>query len=181
MFIKKKGDWTMKILILNGSPKPNGNTKALTAAFTKGAESNGHEVVEYQVGKMDIKGCIACEYCHNKGEGACIQKDDMQQIYPDLADADVVVLASPVYYFGFTGQIESTISRFYAPFKPNATKFALIVSSMSPNVQAGIEAQYKAMLAFFGAEDLGIKKVVGDENKSEAALAELEAFGKSIG
>ena len=70
----------MKILILNGSPRANGNTKALTAAFAKGAQSVGHEVVEYQVGRMDINACLACEYCHGKGDGACIQKDEMQTI-----------------------------------------------------------------------------------------------------
>ena len=170
----------MKILILNGSPHPKGNTKAMTAAFTKGAESAGHEVVEYQVAKMDIKGCIACEYCHGKGEGACIQKDDMQQLYPELASADMIVFATPVYYFGVTGQLESTISRFYAQMKPKANKYALLVSSMSPNVYAGIEGQYKGMMAFFGAEDLGIKTAFGEENQSEALLADLEAFGASI-
>ena len=170
----------MKILILNGSPNAKGNTKAMTAAFAKGAESAGHEVVECQVGKMDIKGCIACNYCHTKGEGACIQKDDMQQIYPELATADMIVLASPVYYFGFTGQMECTISRFYAPFKPKAQKFALLLSSMSPNVYAGIEGQYKNMVGFFGAEDLGICEVNGDDNQSAETLAKVEAFGASI-
>ena len=64
--------------------------------------------------------------------------------------------------------------------KPKASKYAMILSSMSPNVFAGIEGQYKAMMAFFGAEDLGIKEVYGDSNKSEAALAGLETFGASI-
>lgn len=170
----------MKILILNGSPHPKGNTKAMTDAFAKGAKSAGHEVIEYQVAKMDIKGCIACEYCHTKGEGACIQKDDMQQIYPELAAADVIVFASPVYYFGLTGQLESTISRFYAVMKPNAQKYVLILSSMSPNVYAGIEGQYKNMVGFFGAEDLGIREANGDDNQSAAVLEDLEAFGASI-
>ena len=170
----------MKILILNGSPHPKGNTQALIDAFTKGAESAGHEVTQCRVGGMNIKGCLGCEYCHGKGEGKCIQKDDMEKVYPELASADMVVLASPVHYFAFTGQLQSAIARFYAPFKPAATKYAMIISSASPDVYAGIEGQYKSMVGFFGAEDLGIKEVFGDSNKSEAALAELEAFGASI-
>ncbi len=170
----------MKILILNGSPHPKGNTKALVDEFTKGAQSAGHEVVECPVGSMTIKGCLGCEYCHSKGEGKCIQKDDMEKVYPELATADMIVLASPVHYFALTGQLQSVIARFYAPFKPKATKYALIVSSGSPNVFAGIEGQYKSMMAFFEAEDLGIKEVVGDDNKTEAVLADLEAFGASI-
>ncbi|MBR3246148.1 MAG: flavodoxin family protein [Parasporobacterium sp.] len=170
----------MKILVLNGSPHTKGNTTALVDAFTKGAESAGHEVVVCPVGTMNIKACLACEYCHNKGEGKCVQKDDMEKVYPELATADMVVFASPVHYFGFSGQLESALSRFYAPFQPKATKYALILSSMSPDVHAGIEAQYKSMVAFFKAEDLGIKKVFGDNNKSEATLADLEAFGASV-
>ena len=170
----------MKIVILNGSPHPTGNTKALVDAFTKGAKSAGHDVVECPVGTMNIKGCLACEYCHTKGEGKCVQQDDMQKVYPELATADVVVLASSVHYFAITGQLQSAIARFYAPGKPKAQKYAMLISSASPNAYAGIEGQYKSMLGFFQAEDLGIKEVYGDANKSEATLAEIEAFGASI-
>lgn len=171
----------MKILVLNGSPHKSGNTAALVAAFQKGAEAAGHEVVVCPVGTMKINGCLGCEYCHTKGEGACIQKDDMQNVYPELNSADMIVLASSVHYFGFTGQMESTISRFYAGMKPaKAVKYALILSSASPGVTGGIEAQYKCMLAMFGAEDAGIIAVNGEDNKSEAALAKAEALGKGL-
>ena len=63
----------MKILILNGSPHPNGNTKALTEAFTKGAESVGHEVVEFMVGSMNIKPCLGCDWCQRMAH--CIGAD----------------------------------------------------------------------------------------------------------
>lgn len=171
----------MKILVLNGSPHKAGNTSALVAAFEKGAAAAGHEVVVCPVGTMNIKGCLGCEYCHTKGEGACIQKDDMQKVYPELNSADMLVLASPVHYFGLSGQLESTIARFYAGMKPaKVTKMGLIASSHSPNVFPAIEAQYKIMVGFFGAEDAGIIKCVGDDNKSDAALAKAEEFGKSL-
>ena len=170
----------MKVVILNGSPHPNGNTKAMVEAFTKGAKSSGHEVVECLVGSMNIKGCLGCEYCHTKGEGKCVQRDDMDKVYPELASADVVVFASPVHYFAFTGQLQSVIARFYAPGKPKAQKYAMLISSASPGVYAGIEGQYKSMVAYFKAEDLGIKEVNGDDNKSESTLADIEAFGASI-
>jgi len=171
----------MKILVLNGSPHKTGNTAALVEAFQKGAQAAGHEVVVCPVGTMNIKGCLGCEYCHTKGEGACIQKDDMQKIYPELNSADMVVIASSVHYFALTGQMQSTIARFYAGMKPaKATKFGLIASSASPGVFAGIEAQYNCMIGMFGAENAGIIECVGDENKSEAALAKAEEFGKSL-
>ena len=170
----------MKILVLNGSPHPSGNTKALVDAFSKGAESAGHEVVVCPVGKMNIKGCLGCEYCHTKGEGKCVQKDDMEKVYPELASADMVVFASPVHYFAFSGQLQSAIARFYAQMKPKATKYAMLLSSASPGVYAGIEGQYKSMVGFFEAKDMGIKEVIGDDNKTEATLADIEAFGASI-
>ena len=90
-------------------------------------------------------------------------------------------LPDRAHSFGFTGQMESTISRFYAGMKPaKAAKYALILSSASPNVYAGIETQYKTMFWFFGAEDAGIIECNGADNKSEAALAKAEEFGKSL-
>ena len=152
----------MKILVLNGSPHKDGNTTALVSAFQKGAQAAGHEVVVCPVGTMNIKGCLGCEYCHTKGEGTCIQKDDMQKVYPELNSA-------------------CTLSRFYAGMKPaKAAKYGLILSSGSPNVYAAIETQYKSVISLCGGEDAGIITCAGAENKTEAALAKAEEFGKSL-
>ena len=95
----------MKILLLSGSPRKNGNSSAMADAFTAGAQSAGHEVVRFDVGRMDIAGCQGCEYCHVQGEGQCVQQDDMQDIYPHLADCDMIVFASAVYYWTLTAQM----------------------------------------------------------------------------
>ncbi|MBP5292575.1 MAG: flavodoxin family protein [Clostridia bacterium] len=116
----------MKIAILNGSPKV-GNTAAMVEAFVEGAKAAGHEVEVLHVGKMKIAGCLACEYCHGKGEGKCIQKDDMEKVMPAYLDADVVVYASPVYYFGMTAQITAAIQRVYAIGKPAKAKKAVLL------------------------------------------------------
>ena len=170
----------MKILVLNGSPRKTGNTASFTKAFKEGAESKGHEVEIVPVANMKIAGCIACEYCHNKGAGACIQKDDMQEIYPKMASADMVVFASPVYYFGLTGQMQCVFSRFYAPWKPAATKYALILSSGSPDVYDGPIAQYKGFLKFIKADDCGIKTFHGLNQATKENLDEIRAFGASL-
>lgn len=96
----------MQILVLNGSPRPHGNTAAMVEAFRRGAEENGHTVAVVNVCKKKIAGCLACEHCHQKGSGherQCVQKDDMQEIYPLLDEAEMIVLASPIYYHGFSG------------------------------------------------------------------------------
>lgn len=170
----------MKIAVLNGSPRPMGRTAALVEAFREGAESRGHEVVVLPVGNMKIGGCKGCEYCHTTGNKTCVQKDDMALVYPLLAEAEMLVLASPVYYFGLTGQMQCAVSRFYAVGTPAAKKYALLLTSGSPNVYEAIEAQYKGILKFFRSEDLGVFEYDGRKAGTEEALAEVKAFGASL-
>lgn len=170
----------MKILVLNGSPRPKANTKAHCEAFIEGAEAKGHQVKMLNIANMKIGGCIGCEYCHTKGEGECVQKDDMQEIYPYLAAAEMIVIASPIYYWGFTGQMMNLITRFYAPGKPAAEKYAMFLSSGSPGVYDAPISEYKSILKFFGATNMGIITASGDDNKSEAKLKEFRDFGMSL-
>lgn len=170
----------MKIAVLNGSPKV-GNTAAMVNAFADGAKEAGHEVEILHVGKMKIGGCIACEYCHTKGEGKCVQKDDMEKVMPAYKDADMVVFASPIYYFDVTAQLSAAIQRVYAIGKPaKASKAALLLSSASPNPYDGAIATYKSILAFTGIEDAGIITAAGSENSSEAKMAEIRSFAKAL-
>ncbi len=170
----------MKIAVLNGSPKV-GNTAAMVNAFADGAKEAGHEVEILHVGKMKIGGCIACEYCHTKGEGKCVQKDDMEKVMPAYKDADMVVFASPIYYFDVTAQLSAAIQRVYAIGKPaKASKAALLLSSASPNPYDGAIATYKSILAFTGIEDAGIITAAGSENGSEAKMAEIRSFAKAL-
>lgn len=111
----------MKILVLNGSPRKQGNTKKMINSFREGAEIVGHQVEVVDVCYHKVAGCLACEYCHTKGKGTCIQKDDMQEIYEFLNKANMLVIASPIYYHGISGQLKCVIDRFYSaayPTKP---------------------------------------------------------------
>ena len=169
----------MKIAILNGSPRKE-NTAAMIEAFREGAEEAGHEVEVLHVGKMKINGCLACEYCHTKGEGKCIQKDDLEKIMPAYLESDMVVFASPIYYFAPTAQLEAAWQRVYCIGKPaKTTKAALLLSSGSGAYDAAI-AQYKAFTGYVGIQDMGVCNATGDENKSEAKLAEIKAFAKTL-
>ena len=96
-----------KIVILNGSPRRNGNTSALVKAFTQGAESAGNTVTEFFLDSMEIHGCRGCFGGHSSQECPCVQKDDMSQIYPAVKESDVVVLATPLYYWNMSGQIRT--------------------------------------------------------------------------
>lgn len=91
----------MKIVILNGSPRLKGNTAMLCDAFAKGAESAGHAVERFDLQKMNIHGCLGCMKGGKDPASPCVQKDDMERIYPAYTEADLVVLASPMYYWAF--------------------------------------------------------------------------------
>ena len=103
-----------KIVILNGSPRRSGNTSALVIAFTQGAESAGHTVTEFFLDKKETHGCKGCFGGHSERDCPCVQRDDMQKIYPAVRDCDVVVLASPLYYWTLSGQLRTTFDRLFA-------------------------------------------------------------------
>lgn len=103
-----------RIVILNGSPRRNGNTSELVKAFTEGAQSVGHTVTEFFLDSMNINGCKGCFGGHSSRECPCVQKDDMIKIYPAIKKSDVVILATPLYYWNMSGQIRTAIDRLFA-------------------------------------------------------------------
>lgn len=172
----------MEILVLNGSPRPQGATKSMVNAFEKGATEAGHDVTVFDVCSMNIHGCLACEYCHTKGNGKCIQQDDMQKIYPYIDKAEMLVIASPIYYHNLSGQVKCALDRFYAPDKPKRLKkVAYILSSGSPNMHIGAEFSYKGdFVDYLGCEPMGIFTSYGKQNGSEEKATELYNFGRSL-
>ncbi|WP_343208155.1 flavodoxin family protein [Anaerolentibacter hominis] len=101
-----------KIVVLIGSCRDSGNTARLADAFIQGAKEAGNKVTRFNIAKMNIHGCLDCKYCHTH-DGVCIQKDDMGQIHDALREADLAVIASPIYYAGLTGQMKSVIDRLF--------------------------------------------------------------------
>jgi len=171
----------MKILVLNGSPTRDGNTVALVNAFKEGAETKGHEVTVLNIAHKKVNGCMACEYCHGAGNGKCVQKDDMQEIYPYLLDAEMIVFASPIYYFTMSAQLEAVIHRFYAINHPPKAKYsALLLSSYSPRVYTASVAQYKDMIGYMGIADKGIVTADNSTNKTPEKLAEARKLGAGL-
>ena len=170
----------MKVLILQGSPRANGNTAWMAEECRKAAEAAGHEATLVDVAHKKIAGCLACEYCHGKGNGTCVQKDDMQGLYPLLAEAEVLVLAAPIYYFTMSAQIQAPIQRIYNMNKPTKVKkMAMLLSSYSPNVYDGAIGEYRGIINYWGVEDTGIVTAKIDEQKTEATRNRiLELVGK---
>lgn len=159
----------MRILVLNGSPRLNGNTMDMVNGFKAGAEEAGHTVQIENVAHMNVHGCMGCDYCREKG--VCVQKDDMQKLYPEILAADMLVFASPIYYF--------TLSAHDIP--KNVKKTALIMSSGSPFVYGPAIAQYyQSIVEYWQVENVGIFTANGKVNHSKEKWDELYRFGKSL-
>ena len=108
---KSKSD-KMKIVVLTGSPRANGNSACLAEQFIKGAQEKGHEIYRFDCAFKHIETCRACNRCGMNG--TCIFDDDFLELRPKLIEADMVVFASPMYYFGVSAQMKRVIDRFYA-------------------------------------------------------------------
>ena len=103
-----------KIIILNGAARKNGNTAKLVEAFADGARSAGHAVTAFYLDSMNIHSCKGCLRAGKDPKSPCSQKDDMDQIYEKFQEADVVVFASPVYFWTITGPLKTAADRLYA-------------------------------------------------------------------
>lgn len=102
------------IVILIGSPRPKGSSAALARAFAEGARSAGHNVTEFFLGGMEIHGCKACRGGRSDRDFPCVQHDGMDEIYPAVRGCDVLVLASPLYYWNLSGPLMTAINRLFA-------------------------------------------------------------------
>ena len=100
-----------RILVIQGGGRPNGNTAQLIAAFVKGTESAGHQTEMISLLKNEVKDCLGCNAC--RYGKPCVQKDAFNEMIPKIKAADLVVFASPLYYFTFSARLKAFIDRFY--------------------------------------------------------------------
>lgn len=189
--IMKMEDTVMgkKIIILNGSPRQKGNTAGLIEAFTKGAESSGNTVMRFNLQKMNIHPCLGCYGGGKNPDSPCVQKDDMDQIYPYYIDADVVVLATPLYYWSMSGQLKCAFDRLFAVAEcdsgyNNPKKDSILLMAAEGNGFDETVYWYDHLSQHIGWKDLGRVLAggvmnVGDINGSEK-LTEAENLGASI-
>ena len=178
---------------MNGSPRANGNTRELIRRFTAGAEAAGHAVTCFDLQKLDIHGCLDCCGGGRDSEHPCVQRDGMEQIYPAYRRADVVVLASPMYYWGFSGQLKCAFDRLFAvaelnPDYANPVKECALIMAAEGDGEdnfAPVRAAYEGLTGHLGWRDRGI--VYAGGNMAAGAvlshpeqLEAAEALGRSI-
>ena len=149
----------MKIVILQGCPNRNGSTAILTEEFSRGAREAGHSITRFDLADMDVKpctGCVACGY-----EGPCVQHDDSQKIRAEILSADMLVFATPLYYYGMSAQLKILIDRFCAinsSITRKHMKSALLSAAWNADGWTfdALEAHYKTLVRYLDLDDQGM-------------------------
>ncbi len=103
-----------KVLVINSSPRKNGNTAALAAAFAKAAQQKGHTVQTIELCRLDMRPCLGCYLCREGKGDPCVQKDEMNTVYHALNTCDLVVLCAPLYWWHFNAEMTIFIDRLCA-------------------------------------------------------------------
>lgn len=103
-----------RILILTGSPRRGGNSDLMADAFAKGASEAGNSVVQFNTAHKHIQGCRACDNCFSKENKACIFNDDFNELASLMAESDVIIFCTPLYWYSFPTQIKAAIDKFYS-------------------------------------------------------------------
>lgn len=112
----------MKVVAINGSPNENkGNTELILLPFLNGMKESGANVEVFYSNKLKVNPCQGDLYCWIKNPGTCFQDDDMKELYPKMVEADILVIATPLYWDGMTGQLKNIIDRMTPMGKPFLT------------------------------------------------------------
>ncbi len=147
----------MKIVALQGSPRPKSNTAKILSWMVEEFHSLDHEVEVIRLVEKNINGCLACAKCKEEPDKiGCIQKDDAPEILKKMVDADLVIFASPLYFWGVTAQMKALIDRTYS----------LYINYHQPSHASLVQGQRQALLMTGGG---------GYDNNAEAAFT---AFGR---
>ena len=175
------GGLGMNILVLSGSPRKGGNTDLLVESFVKGA-SPKHQVEVVSVHDYKVNPCIGCNSCFAREDHKCCQKDDMQIVYEKMSKAEILVIASPVYFYGLSAQLKAVIDRFHNPIRDtfHIHKMALLLvgAASLPELFDSILTQYKLCLNFFKLEDMGQVLVRGAKDKGD--IRNIDALQKAF-
>lgn len=176
-----------KVLVLSASPRKGGNSDLLCDQFLLGAKEAGNQVEKVFLRDKKINYCVACDYCQ-KNNGNCSQKDDMTEILEKMIEADVIVMATPVYFYTMDAQVKTLIDRTVARYTKIRNKtFYFIVSAADSSKQA-MERTLEGFRGFTtclsGAKEKGIiygtgAWKIGDIKGSEAMKQAYE-MGKTV-
>ncbi len=135
----------MKVLIINGSPRKDGNTSVALNEMTKVFEEQGIDAEVVQIGNKDVRGCIACGSCATKGK--CVFDDVVNELAPKFEEADGLVVASPVYYASANATLIACLDRLF--YSTGFDKTMKVGASVVVARRGGLSATYDELNKYF--------------------------------
>ena len=148
-----------KVLILSASPRRGGNSDLLCDQFLLGAKEAGHQAEKIFLRDKKINYCLACDACKGNG-GTCVQKDDMPEILEKMSAADVIVMATPVYFYTMSAQLKTLIDRVYARYTEIKNKEMYFILTAADGRKQAMERTVEGFRGFTsclsGAQEKGI-------------------------
>lgn len=176
-----------KVLILSSSPRKGGNSDTLCDQFRKGAEEAGNQVEKIRLADLNIGYCSACYACKTKGH--CVKQDDMEQVIAGMRSADVIVLATPVYFYTMSAQMKTMIDRTLGGAqKPGLENKEFYFIAAAADGKAAMERTVDGLRGYIeclpGAKEMGViygagAWQLGDIHKNPA-MQEACRMGKNI-
>ena len=179
------------ILVLTGSPRKDGNSDRMAEAFIRGAQSAGHHAEKFETAFHAVQGCHACRACWSRGN-ACIVQDGFRKLEPLLEEADAIVFATPLYWFGFSAQLKAAIDKMNAytvaacPLPLKIKECALMVCGADDEESsfAAIKENYRSIAKYMKWTDRGMLVIPGVSEKGDIdktdALQRAEELGKGF-
>ena len=176
-----------KVLVLSSSPRKGGNSEILCDQFIVGAQEAGNSAEKIFLRDKKIGYCVACEYCQKNG-GACPQKDDMAEILEKMIAADVIVLATPVYFYSMDAQLKTLIDRTVAQYTEIRDKEFYFIMTAAESGKHATEGTLVSLRGFTsclgGAKEKGIIYGTGawkmGEIKDSKAMTQAYEMGKQV-
>ena len=177
----------MKILALIGSPRKQGNTDLLVDQILRGSKTRGHTSEKLYLYGYKISSCVDCRDC-KKGDFVCTVKDGMQEIYPKMEEADLIIFGTPLYFWGPSGQIKSLIDRirpFVATSKLKGKQAIVVIPSADgPRLCGPLLEMFRLTFNYLGVKFTGnilaeaFEK--GEIGENQEVLKEAYELGASL-
>lgn len=177
----------IQVLVLSGSPRKGGNSDLLCDQFIRGAIEAGHTVEKIFISDKRINFCTACDACQSNG-GRCIQKDDMAEVLEKMIIADVIVMATPVYFYTMNAQMKTLIDRTYARYTAVSNKEMYFIMTAAVGNKDLLERTLESLRGFTacltGAKEKGVIYGTGAWNKGDIkkspTMNQAYEMGKNI-
>jgi len=175
----------MKIVVITGTAHAENisTSKFLATNFIRGAQDKGHSVFRFDAASEKINGCTGCDMCGMNGP--CVQRDSIEtKLMPQMLEADMLVLCTPLYYFGMSAQLKTCVDRFYSRTGQLHGKRSVLLATAWNNdswTMTALTGHYKRLVEYMEWKDDGMVLAVGCGTRGSVERSDFPQLAYQIG